>query len=225
VSGVGGGWVKAVAVVVAAVAAVEAWEDASNQCSEKEKIIQITTRIDAVPEHDKQIRWLGISHRLSTFSKRIKGFRMATPDGISAEDWDEVHEFALEILDASVKADDNERTRRKVALLNYLDHLEGKYGELPSILATRADNIDDVEQRIQLLNRAYVLAKARNDSLNELEIAHSLTALYLEELQDKAEGSKWLECLRAHADQRGDSGRKEDYEHLSVVASKLPSVG
>jgi hypothetical protein len=53
---------------------------------------------------------------------------MTTSDGISAEDWDKVHELAVEVVKSGLPSD--YRTR----LLRYLDQLETKYGELPSIL-------------------------------------------------------------------------------------------
>lgn len=92
---------------------------------------------------------------------------VATPDGISTQDWDMVHELAVDIVNTNGDEQENSRVR----LLNFLDELEEKYGELPSILATRADYTADLRRKEQLLIRAYVLAGARHDSLNELELA------------------------------------------------------
>lgn len=135
---------------------------------------------------------------------------MATPDGISTQDWDMVHELAVDI----VNTDGDEHEKLKVRLLNLLEQLEEKYGELPSILATWADYTDDLGRKEQLLTRAYVLAEARHDSLNELELAHSLAELYIENFKDAKEGSNWLACIRRHSDQRQDFSRKKDYERL-----------
>jgi predicted DNA-binding protein len=135
---------------------------------------------------------------------------MGTPDGISTEDWDIVHELALDI----VNTDGNECEQFKARLLKYLDQLQEKYGDLPSILGTRADYVDDVRQKEQLLTNAYVLAEACEDHLNELEIAHSLAELYVETLKDGRKASKWLEHLRRHVNQTGSSRDRQEYERL-----------
>lgn len=147
---------------------------------------------------------------------------MKTPDGISAEDWDVVHEFALEMLDASVNGSEDDRQECRTRFLNYLGWLEGKYGERASILATRADYIDDVQRKRELLTRAYVLADASNDGLNKMEIAHSLAELHIDELKDVVEGSRWLERLKQHAAQQDDASRQRDYERLREEIEKLP---
>jgi hypothetical protein len=64
---------------------------------------------------------------------------MATSDGMSGEDWDLVHELALEIANAEDGSPEEELSRNR--LLRYLDELEERYGRRPSILATRADYV------------------------------------------------------------------------------------
>src|SRR4029453_19624859 len=54
--------------------------------------------------------------------------QMKTWEGMSAEGGDKVHELAVEVVKSGLPSD--YRTR----LLRYLDQLETKYGELPSIL-------------------------------------------------------------------------------------------
>ena len=63
-----------------------------------------------------------------------------TPDGISADDWDQVHELALAIVNAEEEVEGADHRNR---LLKYLRELRSKYGELPSILATEADYVLD----------------------------------------------------------------------------------
>jgi hypothetical protein len=145
---------------------------------------------------------------------------MGTPDGISSDDWDFVHELAIDI----VNTQGDECEAHKDRLLVYLKQLEEKYGELPSIIATRADYINDVRQREQLLNRAYVLAEARDDNYNKLEIAHSLAELYIEKLKDAAQGQEWLECLKQHVDRTDDSSLAEEYKRLRQAWQELPST-
>jgi hypothetical protein len=135
---------------------------------------------------------------------------VATPDGISREDWDKIHELAVEI----VNSDELESAVHKSRLLSFLDQLEAKYGELPSILATRADYIEGLENKEKLLKRAYMLASTFQDTQNQLHVAHSLAELYMEDLQDTTQGKVWLECLGNHLKQRMDPGYLEDYLHL-----------
>jgi len=142
---------------------------------------------------------------------------MTTSDGISTHDWDLVHQLALDI----VNGDGDECERLKAALLIYLDKLEAQYGELPTIVATRADYSNNLEQKEHLLCRAYVLAEARQDTQNQLEIAHSLAELYIEDFQDGTAGSRWLDCLRRHAEDTRDSSRSNEYEHLRNEVRRL----
>jgi mannose/cellobiose epimerase-like protein (N-acyl-D-glucosamine 2-epimerase family) len=135
---------------------------------------------------------------------------VATSDGISGEDWDKVHEFAVEI----VNADDVESEMHRSQLLSYLDQLEKKYGELPSILATRADYIKELESKEELLTRAYMLASTFQDAGNQLYVAHSLAELYIEDFQDPTKGKVWLEHFGKQLEQTKDMGYLEDYQRL-----------
>ncbi len=96
---------------------------------------------------------------------------MRTSDGISAKDWDVVHDLAVDV----VNAPDQDRPSLRRRLLEDLDRLEVTYGALPSILATRADYLDDEDpRREELLLQAYALAESRHDTMNLLDVAHSL---------------------------------------------------
>ena len=59
-----------------------------------------------------------------------------TSDGISDDDWEIVHELAVAIVNAET---DGQSARSTSRLLAFLDELEARYGSLPSILATRAE--------------------------------------------------------------------------------------
>ena len=83
---------------------------------------------------------------------------MVTSDGISDKDWDRVHELVVEIVNAGEGEEGDQQTAE---LLGYLDRLEEKYGVLPSILATRADYVEDPLDSLAVLKRAYVLAQER----------------------------------------------------------------
>lgn len=145
---------------------------------------------------------------------------MATPDNISAEDWDRVHELALEIVNASGAAEENILRRR---ILPYLEELEEKYGPLPSILATRADYVADNTAKFGLLGQAYESAEASDDVLNMMEIAHSLAELHLDEYYDASEGRNWLSRLDSHLGRMPNEWLRQEYDRLSSVLATLES--
>jgi hypothetical protein len=134
-----------------------------------------------------------------------------TSDGISADDWEIVRDLAVDIVNAGT---DGGRASALSKLLIFLDALEQRYGALPSILATRADFIDDATARESLLNDAYSLARLQNDKTNALHISHSLATFYIEDLHDLAKGKEWLRRLKEHLDDLPDQDYLSDYERL-----------
>jgi hypothetical protein len=111
-----------------------------------------------------------------------------TSDGISQQDWDLVHELAVDVVNAA----DDDRDQHRHHLLQYLDELEVRYGPRPSILATRADYLDDNDPlREELLRNAHALAESIGDERNLLYVAESLVELYLEKKQ-LAQADTWL---------------------------------
>jgi len=142
---------------------------------------------------------------------------MPTPDGISTEDWDVVHELTVDLFNAA----EDESDRHRARLLRYLDRLQEKYGELPSILATRADFIGDDLRKEQLLDRAYILAEARGDGRNAFYIAHSLAELYIETFKNAVEGRKWLERTQQHMIQVDDGSYVDDLERFRDALQQL----
>jgi hypothetical protein len=100
---------------------------------------------------------------------------------ISREDWSQVREKASEILNAS-EADD--RTMVEVhtnGLMEILADLEGKYGRIPAILATRADFLDDYAERKALYLEALDLAIRAGDGDEILEIKDSMEMMEQDE--------------------------------------------
>src|SRR5688572_10454019 len=141
---------------------------------------------------------------------------MVTSDGISTEGWDVVHELGVDI----VNAPDSERQLHTDELLRYLEALEAKYGPLPSILATRADYLeDDDPAREGLLIRAHALADARSDTGNVVYVAQSLAELYLDK-RDLTEADRWLCRMRGCLVARGD-GNHSEYERIRAQYRKL----
>jgi hypothetical protein len=121
-----------------------------------------------------------------------------TSDGIATEDWDRVHELALEIVDASAEGEEATSDEAAVRLRELLDEFQEKYGPLPSLLATRADYISDgPEERDYWLTAAYEQAQKLGDLKNLVTIAASLATLHVEDLRDSIIGEQWLTKLRS----------------------------
>jgi hypothetical protein len=144
---------------------------------------------------------------------------MPTTDGITNRDWDKVHTLALLVVKASGSKPSNLKAA-KARLLRYLEKLESKYGELPSILATRADFITNTAESLTLLKRAYALAKKSNDKANLTYIASSIAELYVEYRCDKKHGKIWLEKLRTCLINCFDKGEYGVYKALQKVVKK-----
>jgi hypothetical protein len=142
---------------------------------------------------------------------------MGTTDGISTKDWDLVHELAVDI----VNAPDGEKAQRRYQLLGYLEKLEAKYGSLPSILATRADNLDREDPaREDLLLKAHALAGSRSDIQNIILTTQSLAELCLERRR-LADADRWLTRLREYLVGCNDSYDWREYERLRAEYRRL----
>lgn len=105
-------------------------------------------------------------------------------------------------------------------MLKYLQWLENKYGQLPSILATRADYISGNREKERLFLHAYRLSKERKDIFNQAEIAHSLADLYIEKCVWYQGGHKWLKKLKAHIRKAKSKDLQEEYDRLYSMAKK-----
>src|SRR5437667_8273002 len=143
-----------------------------------------------------------------------------TSDGISQEDWDGVGDLAAEIVNASSAGDQVLDESLTEALLDHLNDLEGKYGGLPSILATEADYVSDVQEKIALLERAYEAAKAKTDHKNKTLVSSSLSEFYITELKDYASGRFWLRELRESLSTYWDDWEASIYDELSKLVHK-----
>ena len=145
---------------------------------------------------------------------------MPTSDGISTEDWNAVHELVLNIANAEAEAEENIFTNQLLQLLN---ELEERYGILPSILATRADYVSDVNEQAMLFRQAYALAEAMNDKKNLKLISHSLAELYIKELKEPSEGQLWLKRLEAQIQFSPDENISTELGHLRQILVELAS--
>jgi hypothetical protein len=143
---------------------------------------------------------------------------MDTSDGIAGADWDSIHELALDVVK---NADAGElRKAARARLLAQLESLERKYGARPSILATRADYVDDPLEREDLFHEAFQLATRIADEKNLLHIAHSLTEFYLEQRKAALAG-EWLNQLRECLRRVSDSDYERDCVEFDAMLERL----
>ncbi len=96
---------------------------------------------------------------------------------IAKSDWDQVTELACEVVNASSMDDDILSQSKLSRLFDVLDSLEEKYGEHPSITATRGDFTEDATEALIHLQKALSLARFYQDEEEEAEILDSIENL------------------------------------------------
>jgi hypothetical protein len=145
-----------------------------------------------------------------------------TPDGIATEDWDRVHELALEVVNASAEGEEAASKSATLRLRELLDELQQKYGPLPSLLATRADYISDgPEERDYWLAAAYEQAQKLGDTKHLVWIAASLATLHVDDRRDLVEGSRWLTQLEEHLRATPDDSEAAEVVRLRGILETL----
>ncbi len=143
-----------------------------------------------------------------------------TPDGIARIDWDRVHQLAVDIVNASSVDDSAAGARLTQELLAVLDDLEERYGPLPSILATRADYLEDPRQQEQVLLEAYRLAHSRQDKRNLVWVASSLATLYVETIRDHTQARQWVDALAIHLRAFPDEWEAKEHDRLENLLAE-----
>lgn len=140
--------------------------------------------------------------------------RGLTSDGVPKESWDKIHALAVAYANLSLGKSRQriERTRQK--MLRLLRDLEYRFGERPSLLATRSDYVKPTAYREKLLLRAFGLAKRRGDRPNMVLVSSSLASLYVEDIGNITEGARWLTELEAALSAHPDAIEKRTYHSL-----------
>jgi hypothetical protein len=117
-----------------------------------------------------------------------------TTDGIPTPEWDRVHELAVEVAKASMHDDAVLSEAKKEEMLFYLRHLQVRHGDLPSILGTMADYMDDEVERYDLYARAVAEARRIGDDKNLVILLESMLEL---ECLDGDQREFWDKQLKA----------------------------
>ncbi len=133
-----------------------------------------------------------------------------TPDGIMKIDWKEIEDLAEKIA----LGDDFLIKQYTEEILNKLNALQNKYGDKPSILATKADYINNIEQEIILLKKAYEIAQSMEDRINLTLTSSALAQRYVEIKKDAKNGRIWLNEFKACLNDCNDEFEAEEYTRL-----------
>jgi hypothetical protein len=147
------------------------------------------------------------------FDGPIGGATM-TPDGVSTEDWDRVHELAVHVVNATTRGEEEASAAATRQILTLLDDLDGKYGPLPSLLATRADYVEKPSERERLWEAAHEQAVSRGDRKNLVWIATSLAEFHLTEANDHIAGRAWVERAERYLRDSPDASEEEGLKEL-----------
>jgi hypothetical protein len=140
-----------------------------------------------------------------------------TPDGIATSDWDRVHELAVELASYTAADDARGEACARISLMRVLDDLEKKYGTKPSLLATRADYVESLEEREWLLLAAFTEAERTGDHRNRELTADSLAHFYIEEVSDFDQGATWLAVWRDTLGAEPDSDGRGELARLESI--------
>jgi len=117
-----------------------------------------------------------------------------TPDGIPTCEWDRVHELAVEVANASMQDDAVLEDAKREEMLSWLRELRVRYGDLPSILGTLADYLDDDVERYDLYARGVAEARRLGDGKNLTILLGSILEL---DCLDSDQRVFWESQLRA----------------------------
>lgn len=146
-----------------------------------------------------------------------------TPDGIPTSEWDRVHELALEVANASMQDDGVLSEAKTEELLAYLRELRVRHGELPSILGTLGDYMDDELQRYDLYARAVAEARRIRDDKNLLILLESILELGCLGREQQAFWERQLKALKAEPFAARDGGTATQLGNSGVTEGP-PSV-
>lgn len=141
--------------------------------------------------------------------------RSTTPDGILLSDWEFVKELAAAYANAVVQSsNDEDATKLRKRMLRLLNRMSAKYGDRPSILATKADYLASDWRRADVLEKAFAAAEQMHDHHNMTWISSSLAELYVEDIPDSRKGPLWVDRLGKALINYHDDAEQSVYERL-----------
>ncbi len=145
-----------------------------------------------------------------------------TSDGISGFDWDKIRGMSADVANAAICDDQGALRKARSEILSAIKQFIVKYGEKPSLLATKADYVEDLNDRIPLLEKAYEISCDTCDVRNKTYISQSLAELYIDDMKDMQKGAFWVKNLAESLASYSEPYEAEEYIRLS---SALKSEG
>ena len=100
------------------------------------------------------------------------------------QEWEAVHQSACDIVNALGMEDEVLAAHHTQCFFDSLDALDCPYGPSASLIATRADFTDDLNERRRLYEYALGLARRDDDEFEENEILQSLAELDQDQRDD-----------------------------------------
>ena len=122
---------------------------------------------------------------------------------LSKQEWDEITELVCEMANSSLQ-NNFDRDSLSEILLGRLAGLREKHGDLPILLTTKADYIDDIDERLDLYKKAIELSKDGTDVSCLTQSAESIVEIYIEDTPDYESGLYWLNQLKVFVSKYGD---------------------
>lgn len=140
---------------------------------------------------------------------------------MTKEEWNEIWELSCEIANTSLNEDAYTIDNLTSELLYKLSRLRMKYGEQPIFLSTKADYIEEIDERLTLYKRAVELSLEINDYSCLTQSAESITEIYIDEFSDFKNGEIWLNKLKKYISQYGDEWVVSEPKEIEIKLNRL----
>ena len=135
------------------------------------------------------------------------------------------HEVLIELICDIVNDSDDDQFYENPEctnnLLNELDRLDSKYGEMPMLISTRADFTDDVKIQIKLYKKAIQLALKSGDISTLVMAAESLVEIYVSDYPNSREALEWFDKLKIYNNGYGDKYIISTYPELKAKINRM----
>ncbi len=137
---------------------------------------------------------------------------------IHKKDWEKVTTLACNFANAVEEHNEKLSCRYRNRIHKLLNNLMEKYGELPSLLATKADYTENIREKLPLLRKSYSLALKAKDHPNLTWVSSSIAEIYIDELKNLRSGRHWVSLLEKHLQFHSDD---EEKNHLQKLKKQL----
>ena len=122
---------------------------------------------------------------------------------ITQAEHEEIVELICEVVNASDPDQDYENPLNYKNLFYKLDELLEKYGDISELINTKAHFTDEVEEQIDLYQRAIALALNEMDGCSLTQAAESLVEIYITDRPDHSKAEEWCVKLDGWMSQYG----------------------